>query len=278
MIITLKRDGRLKKMQIKRMGVKKPPIEDILASVKEAIEEAIKTRSTRGIEISFEDLMGPIPKDYIPPTIAITPEAYLKMNAIVQEYTKDEIAWHGVVERSKDGLKYLIKDILVYPQLIAATTVDADEQEYPKWLMSQGALINQIRMQGHSHVNMGVVPSGVDEQYYTQMAEQVNDYYIFIIMNRRQELYIRFYDKENDVIVDKIPLHIWVKGQTLDTFIKNAKTLIKEKFKPIYTPPYAPKPLNPIVGKGDVDTKDILDKESYYAELQERQYYGYHRK
>lgn len=256
------------------MGIKKPSIDEVLVEVRKGIEEALKVRSTKNITVSLETLLGPVPKDYTPPTIAITPEAYLKMNTIVQEYTKDEIAWHGVVDQSKDKNKYLITDILVYPQVIAATTVDANEEEYPKWLMSQGALINQIRMQGHSHVNMACNPSGVDEQYYTEMAEQINDYYIFIIMNRRQELYVRFYDKEKDIVVDRLPLHVWVKGQILETFIKNAKSMIKEKFKTVI--PYQ-QPI-PIKYDKDINFGEIVDEDDYYTKLQERQYYGYKKK
>ena len=89
------------------------------------------------------------------------------MFAIVDECAV-ELAWHGVVEKVDQN--YIIHRHPVYPQEIAATTVDAIEDKYGDWLLAlEDDVFNNLRMQGHSHVNMGITPSSVDETYYKEL-------------------------------------------------------------------------------------------------------------
>lgn len=131
------------------------------------------------------------------------------MTHIVKVHDK-EIAWHGVVER-KPKNQYLVQDILIYPQTVTGVTVDADTDEYPQWLIENRDLINKMRLQGHSHVNMGVTPSSTDEQYYAELSAQVNDFYIFIILNKSGTSYTRLYDFENGVEYESVPVKILSK-------------------------------------------------------------------
>lgn len=153
------------------------------------------------------------------PTINITPEAYEKMTGLIDAIDK-EIAWHGTVERSDRD--FLITDILVYPQIVTGATVDSDDQEYAKWFTElDDDQFETLRMQGHSHVNMGVTPSSVDESYYKQLLEHVKDYYIIIIMNKRRELTMRLYDVENNLVYT-------YNSFTDSTAVEWAKEQIKE--------------------------------------------------
>lgn len=124
-------------------------------------------------------------------TVKYTEEAFNKMRELVLEYNT-EIGWHGVVEKKSEN-EYLITDILLYPQLVTSCTVETDNIKYAKWfqegLMKDYNKYNNIKMQGHSHVHMGVTPSGTDlqhqEEIYNQMKE--GDYYIFTIWNKYGE-------------------------------------------------------------------------------------------
>lgn len=161
------------------------------------------------------------------PVINFTKEAYLKMMSIVNGIDK-EIAWHGVVKTLEDG-SYEIEDILVYPQKVAATTVDSDDEEYGKWFAElDDETFSKIRMQGHSHVNMAVFPSSTDETYYKGLTEHMSDFYLIIISNKREEHLLRFYDPSENVYIENAPFT--VDGEVVD-YSEWAKTLIDEMIK-----------------------------------------------
>ena len=153
-------------------------------------------------------------KKHIPvPEVVFTPLAYDKMTSLVRECDK-EIAWHALVEKTETG--YRVFDVLVYPQRITATTAEAEEDEYNKWIINlSDEQFETVRLQGHSHVNMGVTPSGTDETYYDNLMEQVEDFYIVMILNKRSEYMLRFYDVINNVVFLKVPLIL--EGHTIQT-------------------------------------------------------------
>lgn len=137
------------------------------------------------------------------PTVIFTTEAYLKVTALVDNCST-EIGWHGLVERKKNI--FHITDILVYPQTVTGATVDSDDKEYPKWLMNiSDDDFNKLRMQGHSHVNFSTMPSGTDTNFYDKLLQSMdkNDYYIFMIINKKKELNIWIYDFKTNLIFEK---------------------------------------------------------------------------
>ena len=112
----------------------------------------------------------------------LAPEAYKKIVALVTEFT-DEVGWHGSVSRTGDN-EFVIEDIFVYPQEVTGSTVNTDQFKYTEWLYGlDDETFNKIRMQGHSHVNMGVSPSGVDDKHRQQILNQLEPdmFYIFMI-------------------------------------------------------------------------------------------------
>lgn len=128
------------------------------------------------------------------PTVFITTTAYNKMLALINSSDK-ELAWHGTVSRVLHN--YLIEDIFVYPQTVTAATVDADEEKYAKWLMElDDDVINNLRFQGHSHVNMSASPSGRDTTNWQKFANilKPGEFYILCIGNKRNEFYWNIYD------------------------------------------------------------------------------------
>ena len=168
--------------------------------------------------------------------VHMTGPAYLKMLALIQECSM-ELAWHGLVER-KDDYTMLITDILCYPQEASAATVDAKEAEYYDWLMKlDDEVVNHMRFQGHSHVNMSVSPSGRDTdnwQKLFQMCQNPDDFYIVCIANKSGATTWRVYDnktgylyEEKDVefkviIEDELSVQEWGKN-TIKEFVSERK-------------------------------------------------------
>jgi hypothetical protein len=175
------------------------------------------------------------------PTVYISAVAYLKMLLYVQE-TNVEIAWHGTVERNQERNWYHIKDVFLYPQTITACTVNTDQKEYQEWLQNieDDEVFNNIRFQGHSHVNMGTSPSGTDLNMYHSFLQVLpkNDYYIFMIMNKSKTITCFIYDLAKNLIYETQDIDIKILTNNSQDLIKDLKEE-KEKYCKNVTTQYA---------------------------------------
>lgn len=149
------------------------------------------------------------------PQVFITSEAYIKMRTLVDK-TSTELGWYGFVSKLP-GLDnvYVIEDIIVYPQKVTGATCEQDEDRMFEFEMSLTTeQVRARRFQAHSHVNMGVTPSGVDEAFYQDLLSQVRDYYIIMVTNKRGDNHIRFYDMENNIVYTELELKVLLDNGT----------------------------------------------------------------
>lgn len=162
--------------------------------------------------------------------VTFSAAAYAKMYLLVNLFDS-EVAWHGLVNRTEDG--FFIYDILIYPQEVTGSTVNTDQTAYEMWLFNQDDnVFNHIRMQGHSHVNFGTTPSSVDTTHQEQIIEQLgdNDYYIFMIVNKKHSAYFRIVDRENNIQYDTDDVSFCVQGGGVTKeFYDEAKEMVKTK-------------------------------------------------
>ncbi len=171
-------------------------------------------------------------------TIYLSSVAFAKMNALIQQFS-EEVAWHGVVHRDEENPTiFYITDILVYPQVVTGTTVNTDQDAYQTWLYAfDDDVFNHIRMQGHSHVNMSTSPSPVDTTHQEKILEQIgdDDYYIFMIWNKRYEHFVRIFDLKNNTLYETADVDVIIgdTGVDLQAFIKASKDIVTHK---TYTP------------------------------------------
>lgn len=168
--------------------------------------------------------------------LIFTETAWNKMAILIREFDK-EVAWHGVAYRG-DNDDYIITDILVYPQQVTSATVDEDEDRMAEWYMSiDDDVFNHIRMQGHSHVNLSTNPSTTDINLYTKLLEQCSeeDFYIFLIWNKRDEKTIKIYDFAKNILFESSDCNIKIAlSEATEEFLKGAKEMVREKvFKPL---------------------------------------------
>lgn len=165
------------------------------------------------------------------PTVIFKKLAQEKIKYLVAT-TDSEIAWHGLVKKEKNI--YIVTDIIVYPQMVTGTTVTTDDEAYTNWLNSlDNDTFNMLRLQGHSHVNMGISPSGVDMAYYDQLLKNLsdknNDYYVLMIINKRENMFINVYDFEQNLIFEAEDIEVKIEGanpykQWYEDAYKNIKT------------------------------------------------------
>lgn len=168
------------------------------------------------------------------PIVYITAEAYVKMRKLVDD-TDTEIGWYGVVHKAP-GLdrQYIIEDIIVYPQTVTGATCEqADDKMFDFEMSLTDEQVNNKRFHGHSHVNMGTTPSGVDESFYQDLLSQVQDYFIIIVTNKRKNDIVRFYDIENNILYTDLELNVLLDNGTLldDWYDEQYKNL--ERYKPV---------------------------------------------
>lgn len=138
-------------------------------------------------------------------TVFFDKHAWDKMQGLIKGFS-EEVAWHGVAYRGAEGTdEYYITDILVYPQEVTGGTVTTDQEKYQTWLMNHDDdVFNNIRMQGHSHVNMGVTPSSVDNALYDKILDQLEEdmFYIFMIYNKKGDKTFKIYDLAKNVLFE----------------------------------------------------------------------------
>ena len=100
----------------------------------------------------------------------------------------EEIGWYGVIEEL-DETNYKISKILVFPQYVTSASFDTTDEEYMKWRDNLPYEdFKNIRMLGHSHVNMGAFSSSIDNKKQLETIEAFKGHdtmYFFPIFNKR---------------------------------------------------------------------------------------------
>lgn len=167
------------------------------------------------------------------PKLYMRSDAYVKMGALIQACT-DEIGWFGTVEQIEGG--FVINDILVSPQTVTGSTVTSDEEEERKWRETlDDDTYNSLRFHGHSHVNMGVTPSTVDERYRSEIIANIpkDGFFIFLIGNKKGDINIEVYDLKENIVYDEkdCPLKLITSDDVLvDTYVtESMKNVTKNK-------------------------------------------------
>lgn len=174
-------------------------------------------------------------------TLYYTEEAWMKSKLLIAMNDK-EIAWHSLAKRGEDPTKheYIIYDVLVYPQEVTGTTVTTDQVRYQTWLYEQpDEVFNNIRAQCHSHVNMGVSPSGVDTSLYERILNQLSDedFYIFTIGNKKGDLTVIIYDMGKNILFETkdVTTDIIEDGSGIFDFFRTVSEAVVTKPTPKYT-------------------------------------------
>ena len=252
-----------------------PVKEQVKEKLLEKYNETLFMNTTKiELKLDIEDML----KEYIEqqnivePTIYITPNAYIKMRMLVDKNDK-EIGWYGIVNEMP-GLQatYIIEDIIVYPQKVTGVTVEQDEDRMFEFEMSLTTeQVNHKRFHGHSHVNMGTSPSGVDENFYQDLLSQVTDYFIITITNKRNEYTTRFYDVANNILYTDVPIQLIQNDGSLylDWYETNKEQVKEHTYQAQTTKPTFPinksKPKTPIkTNQKQTSFFDYEDEEDYW--------------
>lgn len=175
------------------------------------------------------------------PTLFFSPLALQKMQVYVEE-CKGEVGWLGAVD-AYDNECYLCTDVhLLHQEVSGATTEITPEGlvKYAEEVGEEGA--ERCRLWGHSHVNMGVGPSGQDNSQMELFEKNGLEWFFRIICNKRGQIEVTFYNyKENYVVKDCAWQEYSEPVVDRETVVQEIAAKVKEKVYSYvgrgYTPP-----------------------------------------
>ncbi len=202
---------------------------DVIAEIKREFDELLCSAKIPDGKLTFTKNLGTVNRKA---RLFFDERAWQKMNTLVREFSS-EVAWHGTAKRGEND-DYIISDIIVYPQEVTGATVNTDQTEYEKWLMTlDDENFNNLRMQGHSHVNMSTTPSSVDISHQERILDQLenNMFYIFLIWNKRGEKTIKIYDLAKNILFETADVEVRIirEENGLEEFLESAKKAVKTK-------------------------------------------------
>lgn len=174
------------------------------------------------------------------------PKVYIDIKAMnkMKEYVRQsslEIGWLGTCKKL-DNI-YYIDDVFLFRQEVHATTTEITVEglnEFAMELLSQenGVDIwNNMKVWGHSHVNMATSPSGQDDKQIEVFSQNADDFFIRIIANKSNDFRIDLYDYTTGVIYEKLGYEInyGEDSEYIDALYKKIEEiegLIKLKINP----------------------------------------------
>lgn len=206
--------------------------------------------------------------------VFFTPEAYSKMLSLIMTFN-NEVGWYATAHRHgelEDDI-YIIDDILVFPQEVTSVTVDSDDERRVAWFdgLSSDTLLN-IRCDMHSHVNMGVSPSGTDDKEVEEVLENLNGdaFRIFMIWNKKLEYSCRIFDMAKNIFFGTKDVVVDVLHCEIDLFLEEAKQLVRKK-----TVTYSNKSVSTTKKTEDEEKKNTTSAASPYDDDDDDDFLGY---
>lgn len=140
----------------------------------------------------------------------------------VVDIAPQEAQWYHTVERHKVGnvIIYELSGMYIPEQYTSAASVETDPNmmvSFFKELRDQhgsektNQIMSKMTCWCHSHVNMGVHPSGQDHKQFTEQCEnaerdKVTNPQLMMIFNKRDEYYCRIWDPEYNLIFENVDL------------------------------------------------------------------------
>ena len=165
-----------------------------------------------------------------PPRITISPEAYEKMSYYVR-LSFDEISWMGTCFEEADG-SYYVGDVFLPTQEVNATTTEINGSGMAALITTLlteyengEELVNNLRMWGHSHVNMGTAPSGQDDQQMKDFITVDTPYFLRIICNKKGRMECSLFHYNKGFVMHDVP---WSIAYPI---IDDLEAIIKEEIK-----------------------------------------------
>lgn len=166
------------------------------------------------------------------PRVVIDLEAYKKMCYIVKMSNK-EVGWLGFVER--EGNTLLVQDVYLFRQQVGATTCEITPEGIDEMITELlqkehgDYIVENLKLWGHSHVNMGTTPSSQDVLQLSQFEDNGNDWFLGVIVNKKGSFNFTYIDYVNGIKVNNLSWTVYIPSFNDDCLEKALQKEIKEK-------------------------------------------------
>ena len=160
------------------------------------------------------------------PDVYVSKIALVKMKVFIENCDK-EVGWLGTAYQDK-GTIY-IDDMMLFDQEVSSVTTDISVEGLTSFgekllALPNGVDIwNSIKVWGHSHVNMGVTPSSVDDKQMITFKDNGHDWFIRIIGNKSGDLRIDLYNYKLGITYKNLPWKVLYTQEELDLIDKIAQ-------------------------------------------------------
>lgn len=157
----------------------------------------------------------------------VLPEARQKMEMYC-DLSDGEIGWLAFVEKF-DNVGFLITDCVLLKQEVHSSTTEIDPTALLEfWDKTPPEKQSQIKLWGHSHVNMSPTPSGQDDSQMEYFKDG-NPWFIRLITNKKREYHIDIYDYEHGLKIHMDQADLLTYNPEASELRKKIEAEIKEK-------------------------------------------------
>lgn len=193
------------------------------------VKRSRKPKTRKSGNITVKPVTKVPKKEYV---LLVNEKVELELKSALLHMENKELFWFGEINEINENTFELV-NLFFPPQINQATYVETDDDHFPKWqfdnLVKTGK-VQKIRLHGHSHPTFQVFPSGTDMAEIKEVLEEVDDYYIQMIINNKLQTYLKYYDKKTGEVID---MKIEFKVQ-----MEIAEKLDKVIYIPTYNFPY----------------------------------------
>ena len=201
-----------------------------------------------------------------PPIVYYTPEVAASIDYLVQQ-VGTEVGWLGTVDQCEETGNFEVTQIFVPKQEVHGAETDIDAEaicELAVQLEEQGIESDKLIYWGHSHVTMGVTPSGQDEQQIEEFLENGCKQFIRGIYNKLGASKVDVYDVESNCV------HQCVKNMVrpqpmADATKKHLDSLIKQNVKTKKYKPVVKAAAGSTLGKYPEQQQSLFNGQDYPA-------------
>ena len=171
------------------------------------------------------------------PTITFSRDFARKMKHLVMS-TPTEISWVGEVEGDpRAALK--VTNLHIMRQKVSCATFEEEDNAFVDLKSRIGEAVYKIRAHGHSHVNMGVTPSGTDQKDTVDNWKALEvPFLIRMIANKQGALRVDFFDFERGISVECIDFKVEDEPLSFPELDAEVKELVAPLPVPVWHTPH----------------------------------------
>ena len=161
------------------------------------------------------------------PMLHFEPDALDRMSIYIDE-CKDEVGWLGKVKDLGKG-NYYCYDVALLHQDTHSTTTEIQPADLVTFAEEVGLdCMEDYRMWGHSHVHLGVSPSGQDDSQMALFQKNGCDWFFRIIANKKGDMGVTFYNYAANWVLKDCP---WCEYRAVTVDVEEVKREIAAKVR-----------------------------------------------